>query len=135
MTTQGELLSAALAGRRIDEHDVAWICERLSEDGRLDLADVKLLVELYCSAKDYCPAFEELFFRVLEEVMLADGEIQPSEQFYLLKMLYSDREIRPREKEFLLTLKRRAQRTSPEFEALVREALQAHPTQWDVGGA
>lgn len=135
MSTNSELVSRALADRRIDEHDVALICERLSEDGRLDLEDVKLLVELYCGAKDYCPAFEELFFRVLEEAMLADGEIQPSEQLYLLKMLYSDREIRPREREFLLTLKRRTQRTSPEFEALVREAFQAHPTEWDVGGA
>ena len=76
MTTQGELLSAALAGRRIDEHDVAWICERLSEDGRLDLADVKLLVELYRVAfyplKDISFISDEYNKFELEGSLLAD---------------------------------------------------------------
>ena len=59
----------------------------------LNLDDVKLLVQLYCEADHRCPAFEDLFFDVLEEVLLEDGQIQPAEQFYLLKMLYSDRKI------------------------------------------
>lgn len=129
-----EFVSASLADRKIDDPEVALIREHLYRDGRLDMEDVKLLVELYCSAADYCDAFDGLFFSVLEEVFLADGEIQPSEQFYLLKMLYSDRKIRDREKDFLMRLKERATRVTPEFEALCQEAFEAHPTAWSVGG-
>jgi hypothetical protein len=90
------------------------------------------LVELYCGTREYTPAFEELFFSVLREVFLADGEILPSEQFYLLKMLYSDREIRPREIEFLRELKRDAKNVSPAFHAIFDEALHAHPTKHEA---
>jgi hypothetical protein len=134
MTSCHELISAALGDGKIDPSEVPLIREHLYQDGRLDLDDVKLLVELYCEAADYCPAFEDLFFDVLEDVILEDGEIQPSEQFYLLKMLYSDRKIRNREREFLLKLKSSAKHTTPEFDALCQEALNAHATDWDVGG-
>jgi len=129
-----EFVSTTLSDRKISDSEVPMIREYLYQDGRLDLEDVKLLVELYCQATEYCPAFDDLFFSVLEQVILEDGEIQPSEQFYLLKMLYSDREIRDREKEFLLRLRQTAKHTTPEFEALCDEALKAPPTAWSVGG-
>jgi len=134
VNTACQLLSTLLEDRKIEEAEVPLIREYLYRDGQLNLDDVKLLVELYCEARQYCPAFEDLFFEVLEQVVLADGEIQPSEQFYLLKMLYSDRQIRDREKQFLLHLRRKAKRTTPEFDAMCVEAFRAHPTQWDVGG-
>jgi len=130
-----QLLSDVLADKRIEESEVALIRDHVYRDGHLNLEDVKVLVELYCEATDYCPAFEGLFFEVLEEVILADGEIQPSEQFYLLKMIYSDRVIRDREKEFLVNLRRKAKHTTPEFDALCEEALHAHPTAWSTGGS
>jgi hypothetical protein len=134
MTSCYELISSALGDGNIDPSEVPLIREHLYRDGRLDMDDVKLLVELYCEAKDYCPAFEDLLFNVLEDVILEDGEIQPSEQFYLLKMVYSDRQIRAREREFLLKLRKSVKHTTPEFDALCEEALNAHPTDWDVGG-
>ncbi len=134
MPTAREILTSTLADRRIEAPEVAAIRDQLLQDGQLNLDDVKLLVELYCDARDYCPEFEDLFFDVLEKVILADGLIQPSEQFYLLKMLYSDREIRPRERQFLRDLKARATEISPEFEALCRQAFDAADTGWDVGG-
>jgi hypothetical protein len=134
VSATAELLSTVLADHRIDDCDFLMICDQLYRHGKLGLDDAKWLVELYCQAQERCPAFDELFFRVLEEIFLADGEIQPSEQFYLLKMLYSDRIITEREKEFLHTLLQKAQHTSPEFEELCREAFRADPTDWDVGG-
>ena len=134
MSATSELLAEVLSDHMVDEYDVALIRRVLAENGRLDLDDVKLLVEIYCQAWQSCPAFDDLFFDVLESVLLGDGEIQPSEQFYLLKMLYSDRVIREREKNFLLELKRRVKHSSPEFEAICSEAFRANPTQWDVGG-
>jgi hypothetical protein len=127
-------VSATLADGKIDESEVPLIRQYLYEDGHLNLDDVKVLVELYCHATEYCPEFEDLFFSVLESVMLEDGEIQPVEQYYLLKMVYSDRVIRDREREFLVNLRQKATGTTPEFDALCEEALKAHPTQWSVGG-
>ena len=135
MSTFHEFTSAMLTDKRIEDSEVPSIRQHLYQDGRLDLEDVKLLVELYCGATDCCAAFEDLFFCVLEEVFLADGQIQPSEQFYLLKMLYSDRRITDREKAFLLKLRETAERTTPEFDALCEEAFSAHPTEWSVGGS
>ena len=107
MSNFHEFVSTTLADRTIDEVEVGQIRERLYADGRLDLDDVKLLV---------------------------DGKIQPAEQFYLLKMLYSDHQITPRETQFLRSLQSRATETTPEFDALCDEAYNAHPTAWCVGG-
>lgn len=134
MSSFYQFVAEMLADRKITEVEVPAIRDRLYEDGRLDIEDVKLLVELYCEARESCPAFEDLFFSVLEQVFLADGSIQPSEQYYLLKLLYCDREIRDREKEFLRTLQQKAAQTTPEFDALCEEVFRAHPTAWSVGG-
>ena len=115
--------------------DRATTCSNLAgRNGRnFDPADVKFPVELDCGALEYCPAFEDLFFSVLEEVILEDKQIQPSEQFYLLKMVYSDRVIHDREREFLLELKASATGMSPDFEALCDTVLTAPATNWDLG--
>ena len=134
MNATYQFLSDMLADKRIDETEVPVIREYVFRDGQVNLEDVRLLTELYCEARQKCPEFDDLFFDVLEAAVLADGEIQPAEEFYLLKMLYSDREIHSREKEFLLHLKKRAKRTTPEFDALCREALSAPATGWSVGG-
>jgi hypothetical protein len=127
-------VSEALADQKIDDADMLGLEQALFEDGQLDLDDVKLLVELYCNARQRSPAFEELFFSVLENVFLADGDVQPSEQFYLLKMLYSDREITQAERDFLARLKEKASQRAPEFAALCETAFKAPSTNWCVGG-
>ena len=129
-----ELLSTTLANQKIDDDEVGTIREQIYRDGHLDLEDVRLLIELYCEAREYPAAFETLFFDVLKKVFLADGEVTPEEQYHLLKMLYSDRVIRNRELEFLRELKREAKHVSPEFDTLCQNAFEAHPTNWNVGG-
>ena len=129
-----ELLSTTLANQKIDDDEVGKIREQIYRDGLLDLDDVRLLIELYCEAREYPAAFEILFFDVLKKVFLADGEVTPDEQYHLLKMLYSDRVIRDRELEFLRELKREAKHVSPEFDTLCQNAFEAHPTNWNVGG-
>lgn len=123
-----------LADGTVDDQELDGIRQAVAFDGRLELDDVKLLVDLYCGARQRSAAFEELFFEVLEKVLLSDGEVDPAEQFYLLKMLYSDRVITERERQFLLRLKRKMRHVSPEFDALCDEALAAPATGWDVGG-
>ncbi len=134
MTRLQDFVAKKLSDRQICDAEVPAIRERLYADGQLNLDDVKLLIELYCEADRRSPAFEDLFFSVLEEVLLEDGEIQPAEQYYLLKMLYSDRKIGEREREFLQGIRRRAVNRTTEFDALCETALAAPATNWTTGG-
>jgi hypothetical protein len=129
-----ELRSQLLSDGRITEIEVDVIRQQIRRDGQLDLDDVKFLVELLGEAREVCPAFDDLFFPALKQVLLADGGIGHDEQFYLLKMLYSDGQIRESEKRFLRELRAEADHVSPEFEQLCQTAFAAHPTHWDVGG-
>jgi hypothetical protein len=118
-----DFVSTTLSDGRITESEVPLIEAELRRDGRLDIEDVKLLVELYCNAKEYCMSFESLFFQVLEQVVLEDGEIEPSEQYYLLKMVYSDRVVRDAEKQFLAKIRDRVSSIAPGFAELCNEAM------------
>jgi hypothetical protein len=117
----------------ISDSEVPLIREKLSEDGKLDLQDVKLLIELYCESANRSPAFDSLFFSVLEGVFLEDGQINPSEEYYLLKMLYSDREIHEPELEFLRRLRRQLPERSASFEALFETAVSCPQPDRNVG--
>lgn len=124
MSPTYQFVSDTLTDGNVDENEALLLREMLFEDGQLDLDDVRLLVELYCNARQRSPAFEQLFFTVLEQAFLADGEVQPSEQFYLLKMLYSDRDVNQAERDFLKRLQAKASHRTPEFDRLCAEALQ-----------
>lgn len=134
MSQFSQFVSTALADRQIGDAEAQEIRGLIYHDDRLDLDDVKLLVELYCGAETYAPAFEDMFFSTLEHVLLEDGTVDPSEQFYLLKMIYSDRQIRPREREFLRRLQKNSLRRSEEFDALCKTALDSPDRDWSVGG-
>ncbi len=132
MSRLHDFVATTLADRHISDAEVPLIREQLYADGELSHDDVKLLIELYCGSKEPSPSFSRLFFAVLDEVLLADGEISPSEQFYLLKMLYSDRVIRDPEREFLRKLRTKLPGRSPEFESLCQTALGAPNKNWIV---
>jgi len=134
MAGLNELRSELLRDGKITDDEVEVIRDFIHRDGKLDMEDVKFLVELLSDAHEVCPAFDELFFPVLKEVILEDGRIGQDEQFYLLKMLYSDGHVRDSEKQFLHELRKSARETTPEFESLCETAMTAHPTNWDVGG-
>src|SRR5262245_4445979 len=129
-----QFLAKIQADGGITDDEVQPIREQLQSDGQLDIDDVKLLVELYCETENRCPKFDDLFFSVLEKVFLADGQITPSEEFYLLKMIYSDREIREPEREFLRRLRKKLTNKSASFEQLFETALNAPNKNWSVGG-
>lgn len=128
------LQSQLLQDKRITDDEVATIRDHIEEDGKLDLADVKFLVELLSNAQEVCPAFDDLFFPVLKEVLLADGKITMDEHFYLLKMLYSDGHVRDCEREFLVQLRDALDEVSPEFEALCEQVLTVSARGWSLGG-
>ncbi len=126
--------SELLADNEITDEEVAIIRNYIEEDGELDLNDVKFLVGLLCSAQEICPAFDDLFFPILREVILSDGRIGMDEHFYLLKMLFADGHVRERERQFLLELREAATEFSPEFDELCDQVLTVPAKGWDVGG-
>jgi hypothetical protein len=129
-----ELQFKLLADRKITRDEVSLIEEQIRRDGRLDLDDVKFLVQLLADADEVCPEFDELFFPALKEVLLADGKIGLDEQFYLLKMLYSDAHLRDSERQFLKELRDEAHAITPEFEQLYATAMAAPAKNWSVEG-
>ena len=134
MTNLYRLQSIVLEDKKITDDEVGMIRDYIEEDGKLDLADVKFLVELLSNAQEVCPAFDDLFFPVLKEVLLADGKITMDEHFYLLKMLYSDGHVRDCEREFLLQLRDELDEVSPEFDALCEQVLTVSARDWSLGG-
>lgn len=120
-----QLLSQVQADQRITEDELEPIRQQLAANGQLDLEDVKLLVELYCGTPNRCPGFDTLFFSVLEQVLLSDGQISPSEEYYLLKMLYTDRVIRQPERDLLRRIRPQLKARSESFEALFESAMAA----------
>jgi hypothetical protein len=134
MATYHEIVRHVLADGKISNEEVKLLCDHVYRTGTPNLDDVRLLVELYTGAPTLSEAFENFFYGVLKKVILADGEILPGEQFYLLKTIYSDRVIRPRELAFLRELRTEAKQITPAFEQLCQTAFESPATNWSVGG-
>ena len=134
MSQHYQFLASIQANGAITDDEVALIRQKLSADNQLDAADVKLLIELYCDTENRCATFDTLFFSVLEGVLLNDGQITPSEEYYLLKMLYSDREIHEPEREFLRRLRKQVPARTSSFDTLCETAVAAPSKNWSVGG-
>jgi hypothetical protein len=107
----------------ISRDEVAVIQEYLEQNGSLDLADVKLLVELQSEAKSVCPQFDDLLFPALKQVLLADGKIGLDEQYYLLKTLCADGQVSERERAFIRELRESVRQPTPEFENFCEQVL------------
>ncbi|MHB8865095.1 MAG: tellurite resistance TerB family protein [Pirellulaceae bacterium] len=134
MTNLRQLHSQLLTDGRITLAEVDTIRDAIASDSRLDLEDVKFLVELRSEACSVCPEFDQLFFPILKQVLLEDGRIGLDEQYYLLKMLYADGHVTDRERQFLHELRGELPHVSREFEALCETAVAAPETDWDLGG-
>ena len=129
-----EIREKLLSDGKITANEVSIIKDQIALDGKLDMDDIKLLVELLKTADEVCPEFDELFFPCLREVILEDNRVGMDEQYILLQMLYADGEVRESERRFLTELYREAQDITPEFENLCKTALQCEGTDWDLGG-
>ena len=129
-----QLKSELLNDRKITVNEVAKIGVQIQRDGRLDLEDIKFMIDLLTEADEVCPEFDEILFLALRGVLLADGKITLDEQFQLLRMLYSDGSVRESEKQFLRELRDSVTETTPEFEQLCETALACPTTDWEVGG-
>lgn len=129
-----QLRSELLRDNKITDDEVALIREYIEQDGKLDIDDIRLLVDLLVDAREVSAGFDDLFFPALKEVILRDGMIGYDENYYLLKMLYGDGVVRDCERAFLLELRQEADRVSAEFESLCAQAMTVADRDWSVGG-
>jgi uncharacterized tellurite resistance protein B-like protein len=122
-------IGAILADGKIDETEVKVLKKELWADGKIDRDEVKFLIELRNTAQkkskggDLAPAFERLFFKAIEDNVLADGKISTKEAGWLRAMLFADRKIDANEKKFLTRLKKSASGHSAAFEKLYEECM------------
>jgi hypothetical protein len=123
MTTLRELKYQLLAKGTIGDEETGFIRAHLRDDGRIDLDEMRFLVELYCEADKVSASFKTFLLEALKEHILADGEIIISEQYYLLKALYADGKVDDEERRFLHELRQEVTKPSPEFDQLYEEVL------------
>ena len=122
-----------LADGKIDDDEVKILKKELWADGKIDKPEVDFLIELRNAAQKKAKArkeevnanFEKLFFRAIEENVLKDGQIDAAEARWLEKMLFADGKIDANEKKFLNGLKKKAKKTSPEFDKLYAECMRS----------
>jgi hypothetical protein len=122
-------LAALLADGKIDDTEVKLLRKELWADGKIDKQEVEFLIDLRNTIQkkklETNPAFENLFFKAIEQNVLTDGVIDAKEANWLRKMLFADGRIDPGEKKFLQRLKKGATKTSPAFEKLYAECMDA----------
>src|SRR4029077_17330419 len=103
--------------------------KELWADGKIDKEEVDFLIDLRNTAQkkakggELSPAFENLFFKAIEENVMADGVIDTKEANWLRKMLFADGKIDAREKKFLQKIKKAATKTSAAFDKLYEECM------------
>jgi uncharacterized tellurite resistance protein B-like protein len=125
------VISTLLADGQIDDKECSALKRELWEDGKIDKNEVKFLIELRNQAQkkakalgaDVNPTFTKLFFKAIEDNILADGVITGSEAKWLRDMLFADGKIDADEKKFLAKIKKAATKTSPAFDALYEECM------------
>jgi hypothetical protein len=122
-------IAAILADGKIDDDEVKVLRKELYADGKIDKKEVAFLIDLRNAAQkrakgaDINVNFEKLFFKAIEDNVLADGSIDATEAKWLRSMLFADNKIDENEKKFLTKLKKTAKKTSPAFETLYEECM------------
>ena len=124
-------LSAFLADGVIDDTEVKILKKELWADGKIDQDEVEFLIDLRNLAQKKAKAkkkklkgsFEKLFFKAIEQNVMADGTIDDEEARWLRAMLFADKKIDASEKKFLARLKKAARSTSPAFDKLYEECM------------
>src|SRR5690349_11772026 len=120
-----------MAGSTGDELEV--LRRELYAGGKLDRPKADFLVELHKRVQHMTPAFDQFFYQVIKDHILAEGRISAEETSWLRRMLFADGKIKDEERKFLHELKGEAKETSPEFETLFKESMKVPQEQHTSG--
>jgi uncharacterized tellurite resistance protein B-like protein len=113
----------ALADGRLDTKETEIIKREILSDGKLDKSELEWLVDLRNSATSVVGVFNDFFFSVVKQVVLADGEISDNEATWLSKLIFADGQVDDSEKKFMQDLKSSAKKVSASFEALYKKVV------------
>jgi uncharacterized tellurite resistance protein B-like protein len=113
-----------LADGKIDETEVKIIKKALYEDGKIQQKEAEFLIELRGLAQKRAkgrklrPAFENFFFKAIQDSVLDNGYISRKEATLLRKAIFADGKVEDSEVRFMRRLKNAARKTSPQFDRL-----------------
>lgn len=117
---------------RVDGSELEAL-RRVIYDGKIDREKADYLVEIHKRVRYRTKSFEQFFYQVLKDYLLADGGIDAKKTAWLRKVLFADGKIDDEERKFLHQLKGEAKEVSPEFEALFEECMKLPPEQHTSG--
>jgi hypothetical protein len=129
-----EIEKDILATGKVDSQHLEALRECLYADGKVGREEVDFLAELHKRVQHPNPAFEELFYEVVKDHILADDRIDAEETAWLRRMLFADGKFHDEGRKFLYQLKGEAKQVSPEFESLFRESMKQPVEQRTCGG-
>ena len=112
-----------LATGKVDSDHLVALHRRLYANGAIGRPEADFLVELHKRVQRPNPAFEELFYRAIKDHILTDDRIDAEGTAWLRRVLFANGQITDEERKLLHELRGEAQKLSPEFEALFREAM------------
>ncbi|MCC9599162.1 hypothetical protein LOC67_01220 [Stieleria sp. JC731] len=121
-----ELREIVLADRKISPAEVTLIERNLVADKKLDIDDVKFLVELMKNADEICPEFDAILFPCVRSVILEDGEVSREEAILLMELLCSGDSIRQSERNLIDGIFQQSEDRSPEFTRLYEAVFGSH---------
>lgn len=122
-------MAAFLADGGIDDAEVRVIKKELYAYGKIDQKELDFLIDLRCAAekkargKGLNPAFEHMFFKAVEDNVLADGNITAKETAFLRRATMADGKVDAAEIALLKRLKKNAKTTSPAFNKLYEDCV------------
>ena len=123
MANLDELKANILEDGIIDEDEVKTLQAVIYDDGAVDREEIDLLVDLRNKAKEACQGFVDLFFRAMQDHILADGVIDKEEVQLLDAAIFADGVVDDDEKQLLRDLKGKAASTCTEFDELCSRCL------------
>ena len=88
-----------------------------------DQIELRSLAQKKAKGTSLTPAFENFFFKALEDSVLDNGIVNSKEANFLRKAIFADGKIEDSEKRFMKRIKNKATKTSPQFERLYTEVV------------
>lgn len=133
MQTLRQIEAKILATGKIDSPELDLLRQLLYVNGAVNRTRADFLVELHKRVQHLTPAFEQLFYQVIKDHILADGWIDGQNAAWLRRMLLDDGKIDDHERKFLHELKGEARKISREFERLFAECMNEPQEQHTCG--
>jgi hypothetical protein len=108
---------------KVDSEHLEALHRQVYANGAIGRPEADFLVELHKRVQRPNPGFEELFYRAIKDHILEDDRIDAERVVWLRQVLFEDGQSTDEERKLLHELRGEAQKLSPEFEALFREAM------------